>query len=130
MIRDIFNSEDAARILNITLSYTPTDDSWLQVEDEKGKYTVKSEQQIPSISMSSDWPKLWSMQMPLKVKNFIWRTLQNCLPTLENLRGNNVEVYPICPFRHEDVETLEHILFSCSFAQHCWQLCKQVLHYA
>lgn len=138
LVRDIFNSEDATRILNIPLSYTPNDDSWLWLEDEKGKYTVKSgyrllrklQQQIPSTSMSFNWLKLWSLPMPPKVKNFIWRALQNCIPTFENLRGKNVEVYPICPVCIEDVESLEHILFSCSFAQHCWQLSKQVIHFA
>lgn len=33
---------------------------------------------------------------------------------------------PICPVCHSDVESAEHILFYCSFAQFCWSLAKVV----
>lgn len=33
-----------------------------------------------------------------------------------------MEVYPICPVCSSEIELLDHILLSCSYAQHCWQL--------
>lgn len=128
LVRDIFNEEDAAKILNIPLSYTSTADTWLWLADEKRGYTVKSGYRL-LCQLGSDfsgmvtdfnWLKLWSLAIPPKIKNFIWRVLQNCLPTLENLRRKHVEVYPICPVCNSDIESLEHILFTCAFAQRCW----------
>lgn len=81
---------------------------------------------IKTLNLLTDfnWKKLWSLVIPPKVKNFIWRSLQNCIPTLDNLRKKHVEVYPICPVCSSFIETLDHILLLCSFAQQCWELSK------
>lgn len=84
--------------------------------------SVKSIISPPNQGTRFNWKKFWSLAIPLKVKNFIWRTIQNCIPTLENLRRKHVEVYPICSVCNSDIETLDHILFSCAYARKCWDL--------
>lgn len=130
IIRDIFNENDANRILRIPLSYMESDDSWIWLEDDKGKYTVKSAYRLlsrayvqpQSMLTGFNWLKLWSLSTPPKVKNFIWRALQNCLPTLKNLRGRHVNVIPTCPVCKTEDETLDHIFFHCPFTQRCWEI--------
>lgn len=69
-----------------------------------------------------NWLKMWNLAVAPKVKNFLWRALRNCLPTLVNLRQKNVEVYPICPICQESPETVDHALVYCKFAQRCWEI--------
>lgn len=130
LVCDIFNPQDAKNILAIPLSQTTSDDSWIWLPGVQGKYEVKSGYRVLSSSRSQplcatiafDWKKLWALAIPPKVKNFIWRALQNCLPTLGNLRRRQVEVYPICPVCMEVVESVDHVLTSCSYALRCWTL--------
>lgn len=42
LVRDIFNEHDAANILNIPLSLNVSEDVLIWIEDDKGKYSVKS----------------------------------------------------------------------------------------
>lgn len=60
------------------------------------------------------------MQVPPKVKNFLWRACSNCLPTKTNLWSKRVEVNPLCPLCNLERETTTHCLVSCSFASSCW----------
>lgn len=104
LLRDIFNQEDVKRILRIPLSFSNQEDKWILLEDGKGQYTVKSGyrvlsksfNQYPSGGISFNWLKLLNLSIPPKVKNFLWRVLQDYLPTLENLWNKFVDVHPIC----------------------------------
>lgn len=129
IIRDVFNERDANKILQIPLSFEERDDSWMWLEDEKGVYSVKSGYKslcnrfipLTEVVPGMKWLKLWSLAVPPKIKNFMWRTLRNCVPTLCNLREKWVNVdltYHVCRMA---VESLEHLLFTCPFAQRCWE---------
>lgn len=60
------------------------------------------------------------MKIPPKVKNFLWRGVNNCLPTKDFLSIKQVPVNVICPIRNEDPEYVLHVLVLCPFAIHCW----------
>lgn len=132
ILKDLFIEADVQQILKIPLSSSRTDDSWLWIEGGKGVYSVKSAYRslcqdysnAPSLGVAFNWLKLWSLSVPPKAKNFIWRAMQNCLPSLDNLRRRFVEVYPLCPVCQEALENTEHIMFACSFAQNCWKIAK------
>lgn len=101
------------------------------MDDTNGTYSVKSAYRrlyegytIYQLWGAVNWLKVWNLNVAPKVKNFMWRALRNCLPTLVNLRQKNVEVYPICPVCHCSLETEEHVLVYCSFAQRCWEIAK------
>lgn len=104
LVRSIFNHEDARRILSIPLSFSRQEDKWMWVEDGKGVYTVKSGYRVLSRDFSQrlngvpefKWLKLWNLAIPPKIKNFMWRVMHDCLPTLENLRRRCVDVLPTC----------------------------------
>lgn len=38
-----------------------------------------------------------------------------------------MEVYPLCPACTSAMESLDHILFSCSYTRQCWQLSQYIL---
>lgn len=41
--------------------------------------------------VEGDWNKLWSLQIPLKVKHFKWRLGRDCLPNRSKLQNQRVE---------------------------------------
>ncbi|XP_074328418.1 uncharacterized protein LOC141666327 [Apium graveolens] len=129
LIHDLFNDEDARRILKIPLSMRYEDDLWFWTEDEKGKYTIKSGYRLLCRTFNQNmvrgsnfyWIKLWALPIPPKVKNFIWRAIQDNLPTLCNLQERHVEVASLCPVCKQAEENLEHFLYNCPFTQRCWE---------
>ncbi|XP_027150299.1 uncharacterized protein LOC113750534 [Coffea eugenioides] len=68
------------------------------------------------------WKRLWSLNIKLKLKHFLWRCLQNALPANETLfkrigKGSN-----ICSCCGDNAETIEHMLFFCPTAKVVWKL--------
>ena len=95
-VRQWFMDEDAAEILRIPLSRRPRMDEVIWHFDKKGQYSVKSGYQLalkiknpdkPSCSSKGlhHWNLLWTLQLPEKIKIFMWRASHNLLPTADNL---------------------------------------------
>ncbi|GAA0163397.1 hypothetical protein LIER_39587 [Lithospermum erythrorhizon] len=66
------------------------------------------------------WKHLWSIKIPPRVKNFIWRCLHNILPTKDKLLKGRLNVDGTCMLCGEDGETLFHILLPCQFSRRFW----------
>lgn len=88
LIRQHFLPEDADHILKIILPKSPRPDGQLWAFDKHGNYSVKSGYQValrlkfpdcPSSSKrnSSEWHAIWKLDIPEKVKIFMWRAAQN-----------------------------------------------------
>lgn len=70
---------------------------------------------------SQGWNKLWNMQVPHKLKVFMWRFCRNNIPVRNLLRGKGVETTIMCPMCGIDIEHVRHLFFECLFAIECWQ---------
>ncbi|KAF5444907.1 hypothetical protein F2P56_033999 [Juglans regia] len=70
---------------------------------------------------TSDWWKaLWLLEVSGKVKLFIWKCLNNILPTKDNLFRKQIvdnNLYPICI---REVETSVHTIWVCPAAADVW----------
>ncbi|OMO70058.1 hypothetical protein COLO4_28797 [Corchorus olitorius] len=66
---------------------------------------------------SATWKKQWRLNAPPKIKNFIWRACRNVVATKENLSRRHHVQDAECHRCDEEVESLEHIIFFCPFAQ-------------
>nr|GEW84404.1 RNA-directed DNA polymerase, eukaryota, reverse transcriptase zinc-binding domain protein [Tanacetum cinerariifolium] len=65
----------------------------------------------------------WNHSIPIKVNVFMWRAMLNKLPTRVNLDRKGIEIDSLlCPICHEDVETVNHIFFTCDLAKVLWAL--------
>lgn len=133
MIYQHFNLEDAEKILQIQLPNSPQPDQILWHYDKKGQYSVKSGYQIalqikhpelPSCSSntSGQWNMIWSMELPEKIKIFIWRAAKNLLPTAENLWKRKVLEDPLCPRCKMKAENIIHAVMECKAARQIWKL--------
>ena len=56
----------------------------------------------------NDWVAVWKLQVPHKVKFFIWRCLQNALATKDQLAKRGCQNDETCPICGEFKESIEH----------------------
>ena len=82
--------------------------------------------------MSTQWlgwigqyrKKIWKLNVPPKVRTFLWQACSNILPTRGNLHRRKLQVEPRCEFCCQSTESIEHVLWECSFARNVWALCR------
>lgn len=107
MVKQHFLDEDAPLILNIPQPKTPQANSILWHFDKKGVYSVKSSCQIamkikhhdtPGCSKDNPgyWCSLWTIDLPTKIKYFMWRASKNLLLTADNLWKIKIVQNTIC----------------------------------
>ncbi|KAL5767312.1 hypothetical protein ACOSQ2_014095 [Xanthoceras sorbifolium] len=112
-------------ILEIPLSLGDCADSLIWHFDKTGEYSVKSGYRVAaqeklSLSGSSSspdskwWLALWNLNIPPKIKIFIWRVCHNAIPSLCNLCSRKIVVDPCCSRCGDAPESSAHALFWCS----------------
>uniref|UniRef100_A0A803P8W5 Reverse transcriptase domain-containing protein n=1 Tax=Cannabis sativa TaxID=3483 RepID=A0A803P8W5_CANSA len=131
LLQQHFGQIDIDRILFISISPNPREDRLIWHHSETGSYTVKSgyhlAESIDKINKSSTsssngnwWKRLWALKLPKKVKNFVWRVINDALPTAVNLLHRKVLQSNVCSLCNRSRETLSHALFMCTRALHVW----------
>lgn len=128
ILRYMFNSRDQQCIRRINPTVRDNEDMVYWGAEVTGQYTVRSAYRILHAHkflwrqnhQQCIWRKTWRLKAPPKVLNFMWRSLSNCLPTLCALSQKNVQVDPICQVCRMELETVDHILYSCDIAYQCW----------
>ncbi|KAK4850558.1 hypothetical protein QYF36_007797 [Acer negundo] len=60
------------------------------------------------------WWKLWKLNIPQKIKIFIWKGCYDWIPTRFNLRGRRIQVIDLCPWCTKSSETTIHALLECN----------------
>ncbi|KAM7507375.1 hypothetical protein LguiA_017828 [Lonicera macranthoides] len=102
LLTKLFNERDKQQILSVTLPIQRVDDKWIWWLDKYGKYSVKSgytellKNHTPSSAHQLNWSSVWNLEIPPKIKNFLWCVLTNSLPTKVALIAKHVELEPTC----------------------------------
>lgn len=74
------------------------------------------------IRKHSIWKKLWGLNMKHKLKHFLQKCLQGCLPVKDEIFRRTGKGERVCSSCGEDYETIEHLFFSCTCAKVIWRL--------
>jgi hypothetical protein len=133
----LFLQVDAERILRIPLSAQLEEDfvAWHHTKNYifsvKSSYYIEWEYQFGSSVRRRDgqgssqenpvWEKLWSLEVPSKVKIFIWKALHGTVPGMAILGSRHIKVQPQCPVCLLGPEDISHLLFGCTRARQVWQ---------
>ncbi|KAK3221525.1 hypothetical protein Dsin_008550 [Dipteronia sinensis] len=93
-----FCSDDVLAIISIPIGSNGRMDSLIWHYDVSGVFTVKSgyhlaRNLLPQAGHSNSgsnpcndwWKALWQLNLPLKIKIFIWKACYNWIPTMSNL---------------------------------------------
>ncbi|KAL5789913.1 hypothetical protein ACOSQ2_004801 [Xanthoceras sorbifolium] len=128
----VFVAADRDSILEIPLSLGDCADSLIWHFDKSGEYSVKSGYRVAaqdklSLSGSSSspdskwWLALWNLNIPPKIKIFIWRVCHNAIPSLCNLCSRKIVVDPCCSRCGDAPESSAHAHFWCSSVRPIWE---------
>jgi len=69
-----------------------------------------------------NWLKIWQLNVPNKIKIFIWRLAHNSLPVKSNVARRGVLLDTICPMCNRLDEDCGHLFFKCKYVKKCWRL--------
>ena len=59
------------------------------------------------------WSSIWKLQVPGKLKHFLWRACTNSLPTIINLMKRRVLSDPVCHLCGQYLEDTMHAQWGC-----------------
>lgn len=134
-IHQLVLPEDHALISKIYLPSKPCRDSYLWSHTKNGCYTVKSgywtavtretdiEDPNPPLAAHPDIARsLWSLDIAPKLRHFLWRVSSRAIGTADNLRRRNIHINPFCAHCCTELETSDHVLFSCPQAALVWRM--------
>ncbi|XP_019160786.1 PREDICTED: uncharacterized protein LOC109157341 [Ipomoea nil] len=122
LIQQIFNARDASLINKLPLNDT-YDDLWYWEGDISGNYSVRCGYRRLGDAMAPNsqvWSSVWKLKIPPNWKNFMWITLSNILPTLDNLIKKRVDLVNVCPVCGLVEENVMHVLVSCTYGSLVW----------
>ncbi|KAK6136178.1 hypothetical protein DH2020_030069 [Rehmannia glutinosa] len=99
-----------------------------------GKYSVKSGYRV-ALSLSAQtlncpgqsgspsplWKWIWNLEVPPKVRVFMWKTAHGRLPVRAALHRRSTDTTPYCQRCGTTIETVEHTLRDCPWSQFFWR---------
>ena len=136
-VRSSFLPHEADIILGISISPYLLNDSLIWVWTINGRFLVKSAYKVAqkclkesshkvdargaskNYKMRSLWNLIWKLKCPNKIKQFMWRSCRDILPTKQRLKARGINIKDDCDHcgMHESTG---HILLGCKFATKVW----------
>ena len=129
VIDHVFNPIEAEMIKAIPLSSSSQVDTLIWPFNPSSQYSVKSSYKFlqecaknshASAQESAFWKKVWGLEVPSKVKNFVWRACREALPTRKNLQRRKIVPDGLCDLCKAREEECSHALFFRSVVQVIW----------
>ena len=123
LVERAFIPSEASLILSTTLSSRAPNDLLVWGGEKSGKYSVRSAYRMlatvdldgnPEFSTTEYWrmfwKKIWSVKVPFKIRNFLWRVCIDALPTLVKLQRRTIIFIARCSFCLAEDEDIMHAL--------------------
>ncbi|CAN1144884.1 Putative ribonuclease H protein At1g65750 [Linum perenne] len=139
-LRSVFPEEVVKQIMLIPLGPEGYSDQLVWHFESSGNFSVRScyrhlramtvpHNQPADVSTTKLWKWLWQLDLPPKIKYFLWRVCRNAVPTKSGLLRRRCGNSSICLTCNTNEETLEHLLFHCPVSLSFWQQVLPHLHY-
>ncbi|GKV45849.1 hypothetical protein SLEP1_g52884 [Rubroshorea leprosula] len=129
MGRELSLLQDLEKLLKECKLMKGKQDFWSWKHDSKGNYSTKSAYSLLNNSIkepgSIQFNKIWNSKVPLKVSAFVWKLLQDRIPTGENLLKRGMaggELDFACIFCGKYIESTSHLFFTCEVTWAVWQV--------
>ncbi|KAA3454404.1 reverse transcriptase [Gossypium australe] len=132
LVVDTFSAEVADLILRIPLAAEAHEDFMAWNEEPSGEFTVKSSYKLlqrsdPTayalqIVYKDFYNKIWRLDIPTKVKIFIWKVAWNYLATKVNMMARRLATNSMCPRCGGGEETMNHLFRDCPVSTEIWMI--------
>lgn len=134
-LNDHFWSIDVTRIAKVPVGTINFADCPFWFFSPHGKFTVRScyykilfsklgsdtsTSGAPPILSNSEWRWIWNLELPPKVRTFLWRACNDILPVKVNLMRRHIGGDPYCPFCRKGLEYTSHLFFECEVFKDIW----------
>ena len=109
------------------------EDKLIWSREKSGIYSVRSAYRLLSEDLYANepgcsdtgvwklfWKRVWSIRVPHKIRQFIWRACTESLPTMFNMHRRRIVPTASCPFCHQENEDVKHALWSCPAHSPVW----------
>lgn len=118
----------------IPLSYGASEDKWMWHFESRERHSVRFGYRL-AMELLDDrrgsrgsrdrdwWITLWGLNIPNKIKNFMWRAYNNMLLCQVALARRGIPCSKTCRRCEEGEETTWHALWLCSEARQVWDSC-------
>ncbi|MBA0845784.1 hypothetical protein Goarm_023027 [Gossypium armourianum] len=115
VITGTFRADVAARILRISLAKIPHDDELVWRGEPSGELIVRSAYKLLQAKTYTRmfYGKLWSLNLPSKLKITVWHISNKFIPSMSNLYFKRLSGTGICPRFRDGVESLAHVFWGC-----------------
>ncbi|KAF5481661.1 hypothetical protein F2P56_002298, partial [Juglans regia] len=133
LVKAAFNENEAKIICSLPIIKRRASDRLIWRGSGKGGFTVKSAYYMETerlhrmVGKASTrgrdnrvWKEVCQLEVPDKVKMFIWKCHNNILPTKDNLNRKNIIENNICLVCLRESGTLVHVLWECLAAANVW----------
>ncbi|CAN1223742.1 hypothetical protein LINPERPRIM_LOCUS2142 [Linum perenne] len=129
LVRALFVERDVEAILKLQPPCGEEEDQMLWRVSNNGEYSVKSAYRLihdetvanEGLRVEGEWDGLWKLDVPPKVRHWLWRSVRGVLPTTSSLRRRRIEVEDKCGLCSRNGETVEHLFLHCDVARECWR---------
>lgn len=132
-ISEVFVKGDVELLLR-NQPVTDKEDFYSWKYNKSGQMTVKSaywlasskkiEKNFPEVidgpSINPLKEQVWKVLTASKIKVFLWKSISNALPTADLITSKGMKVDKRCQTCGEEPETINHMLFACTFAREVW----------
>ncbi|KAA3460257.1 reverse transcriptase [Gossypium australe] len=129
LIVNTFPEDVADLILRIPLAMEPHEDFLAWSEEPSSVFSVRSSYKLlqnwdPTalrIDYKDFYRKLWSVEIPTKIKIFTWKISWNYIATKANLRARRLGNINLCPRCCRSEKTLNHLFRDCPVSDGIWR---------
>ena len=132
LLQGLFSSQEVELIMSMPLCRTYIEDKLIWPYTSSGNYTVKSGYNFLASAETDQtitanprhdggiWKLVWSLSVPNKVKNFLWRVYKEALPVKRNLRRRKIIEEDTCDHCKSSAESEFHALWECLALAPVW----------
>jgi hypothetical protein len=85
--------------------------------DNQFGHTIRRRDDQGSTQVNPVWEIMWKLNIPSKVKIFLWKALHGVLRGMTILADRHIKVAPQCPICKFGPGDINHIMFSCESAK-------------
>jgi len=136
----VLNPEDQQLAESLYLSKYAVQDSYEWAYTKNAQYSVRSgywvathvhfdeeDAILPPPGSIALKKEIWKLPITPKICHFLWRCLSGALATATQLRTRMIPADPICQKCCQADETVNHILFTCPFADVVWKHANSIV---